>query len=235
MTAAPAATPPPELHLPDLEAVSLRFGADAAPAARRRSLGQRLRDGLGTYLPLLLMALLAAATGWLVQHTPRPDGPAAPKPPLQEVDYTMNGFSITRFDAEGHWRVRIEGDVLRHYPQTDRLEIEGVRIRSIGAGGRLTVASARHALSNGDASEVQLRGGAQVRSELPGAVALEVEGEFLHAFLRTERLQSHLPVRVRRGGSTANAGGIEYDHLSRQLRLAGPVRIVMQPGAAGSR
>ncbi|MFN0184782.1 MAG: LPS export ABC transporter periplasmic protein LptC [Aquabacterium sp.] len=230
MTAATAPPPPPELHLPDLEDVAVRWGDVGIPARRGRSPAQRLRDAAATYLPLLLMALLAAATGWLLQHTPGAEPPATPKAPRQGVDYAMHGFSVTRFDAAGHWRVRVEGDVLRHYPETDRMEVDQVRIQSLGAEGRVTHARARRAVANADASEIQLFGGAQVRSEQPGAAVLEIESEFLHVFLRQERLRSHLPVRVQRTGSIATAGGIEYDHLSRQLRLAGPVRITLQPG-----
>lgn len=236
----------PELHLPDLPEVTVQLGlpalhreapADAgglaaagqAPRAAQ-PWGYRLRQALSSYLPLLLMALLAASTWWLVRNTPQAPGERAEAPPRQEPDYTMADFSITRFAPDGQVVLRIAGAVLRHYPATDRLEIEGVRIHAIAPDGRTTDATARRALANGDGSEVQLLGGAQVLSQLEGAETLEVQGEFLHAFLRFERLRSHLPVRVRHGGTEARAGGLEYDHLQRQLRLNGPVRMTLMPG-----
>ena len=142
----------------------------------------------------------------------------------------MTGFAITRFGPEGQVVLRIAGDVMRHYPATDRLEIEGVRIQAIAPDGRRTNAIAQRALANGDGSEIQLLGGAQIISQLQGDEVLEVEGEFLHAFLRFERLRSHLPVRVRQRGTDTRAGGLEYDNLSRQLQLLGPVRATMVPG-----
>lgn len=225
---------PPQLHLPDLPEVPVQLGglrAAAAPGAARPSLSWdwRVRQMLSSYLPLLLMALLAVSTWWLVKHTPQPEGPSAAVPARKDPDYTMTAFSVSRFAPDGRLMLRIDGDQLRHYPDTDRMEIEGVRIHAIGADGRITDASARRALANGDGSEVQLLGGAGVRSHLPDGDTLEVNGEFLHAFTRFERLRSHLPVRVRRSGSDVHAGGIDFDNLSQRLELTGPVRAMLSP------
>lgn len=240
------ANPPRALHLPDLPEMAVQIGdggltlglADAqgpGPGPRPApSLGYRLRQGLSSYLPLLLMGLLAMSTGWLVKNTPQAPGVAADGPPRQTPDYTMTNFSITRFAADGQEVLRIAGDALRHYPLTDRLEIDGVRIHATAPDGRTTDASARRALSNGDGSEVQLLGGAQVTSQLKGADTLNLQGEFFHAFVRFERLRSHLPVLVRRGGTETRAGGLEYDHLAQQLKLLGPVRSTLLPGRRSS-
>ena len=238
-------TPPrglhlPDLHLPDLPEVSVLIGSvsDGSDVARGAeptprpppSLGFRLQQALSSYLPLLLMGLLAVGTGWLVKNTPQLPGPSAAGPVRQDPDYTMTAFSISRFGPDGREVLRIAGDVLRHYPATDQLDIEGVRIHAVAPDGRITDASARRALANGDGSEVQLLGGAQVSSQINGADTLEMQGEFLHAFLRFERLRSHLPVQVRRGGTETQAGGLDYDHLTRQLQFLGPVRTTVQPG-----
>jgi lipopolysaccharide export system protein LptC len=229
----------PELHLPDLPEVSVQLGlpeAAAVPgqAARaRQPWGRRILQALSSYLPVLLMALLAAGTWWLVRNTPGTPGARAPVPPSQTPDYTMTGFAITRFAPDGQVALRIAGDVLRHFPATDRLEIDGVRIRATALDGRTTDATARQAVANGDGSEIQLLGSAEVISQMPGGERLEVRGEFLHAFLRFERLRSHLPVQVRHGGTDARAGGMDYDNLQRQLTLNGPVRAtVLPPGQA---
>ncbi len=230
----------PELHLPDLPEVSVQLGlptlagteppAAGRPARPALPWRYRLQQALSSYLPLMLMALLAAGTWWLVRNTPQAPGARPDAPPRQTPDYTMTGFAITRFAPDGQVSLRIAGDTLRHFPATDRLEIDGVRIQATGPDGRSTNATARHALANGDGSEIQLLGGAQVVSQLPGGETLEVQGEFLHAFLRFERLRSHLPVQVRHGGTLARAGGLDYDNLQRQLTLNGPVRATVAPG-----
>jgi lipopolysaccharide export system protein LptC len=226
------AHPPAQLHLPDLPEVSVQLGRPGAPAAPRprQAWAYRLQQALSSYLPLLLMAVLAAGTWWLIKHTPQLPGARDEAPVRQTPDYTMNGFSITRFGPDGRVVLRIAGDTLRHFPATDRLEIEGVRIHAIGQDGRVTDATARQALANGDGSEVQLLGGARITSQFKGAELLEVQGEFLHAFLRFERIRSHLPVSVRQGGTDARAGGLEYDHLQQILQLKGPVRATLLSG-----
>ena len=139
--------PAPELHLPDLPEVSLGpVSLGPGSAQGRRPWAARWRDGLSSYLPLLLMALLASSTWWLVKHTPGIEGPATAKPVRSDPDYTMRGFKLTRFAPDGRFAVRIEGEVLRHYPDTDRLEIDGVRIESVSPDGRITRATARRAL-----------------------------------------------------------------------------------------
>lgn len=184
-----------------------------------------LRQAVSAYLPLLLMALLALGTWWLVQHTPRPEAPREAAAPRHEPDYTMQGFTLQRFDAQGRLRVQVQGTQMRHYPDTDTLEIDGVTIRALGADGGVTRAAARRALANGDATEVQLIGGAQVIHEASGQTPqVEFESEFLHAFIDTERLRSHLPVKLRQGNSELRVGGIDYDHPTRFARLGAPVR-----------
>ena len=71
------------------------------------------------------MALLALGTWWLVRNTPRARRAARrPAPPRHEPDYSMRGFTVQRFAPDGALRVQIEGDALRHYPDTDTLEID---------------------------------------------------------------------------------------------------------------
>lgn len=201
-----------------------------APAQRRAPSNWlwSLQALLSAYLPLLLMAFLAAGSWWLVKNTPTADGPTEPAPPRHQPDYRMQGFELQRFDGEGALRFRIEGREMRHYPDTDTVEIDGVRLRGLGRDGALTEASALRALSNADGSELQLLGEVRVRRFEPGAGGvlatvpqLQIDGEFLHAFLNQELLRSHLPVLLRYAGGELKAQGIEYDHLKGQLRLTG--------------
>ena len=222
-----------ELHLPDLPEVPISIGplARAAPARAPVPWHLRLRDVLSAYLPLLLMLMLALATWWLVKNTPLGGGTEPAAPLRHDPDYTMTNFAIERFTAGGRLKLRIEGDLLRHFPDTDRIEAENVRMRALSPDGRVTLASAAKAISNGDASEVQLVGGAQVTSdEGNGAPPIVMKSEFLHLFLVSERVKSHLPVEVRRGAMDLHAAGLDYDHATRLLQLQGPIRAVIPPG-----
>jgi lipopolysaccharide export system protein LptC len=210
-------------------------GAAAGSAPWRPPLPWYLRviDAVSTYLPLVLMGLLALGTWWLVKNTPLFENDRPAPPPRHVPDYTMTRFLVQRFAPDGAMRVQIEGDLMRHYPDTDTFEIDNPRIRAIGDDGRVTTATARSALSNRDGSEVQLSGGAHVvRAATATEAAIDFRGEFLHYFQYTERIRSHLPVIVTQGGNEIHADSMAYDNLARVLDLKGHVRAVLLPPAA---
>ena len=223
------------LRLPDLDDSALSLGplpARPLPPRVPQPWHQHVRDAIVTYLPLLLMLLLALGTWWLVKNTPGPI--AAPPPPLQrqEPDYTMQRFVIERFDRDGRLKLQLQGQQLRHYTASDTIEVDQPRLRAVGSDGRVTLAQARRAVANGDGSQVQLIGDARVDGSGPRGDPVQFRGEFLHAFLDTERLRSHLPVVVTSEGSEFHAAGMEYDHLSGKLQLQGKMRARLLPSSA---
>jgi lipopolysaccharide export system protein LptC len=225
-----------ELNLPDLPEVPIQIGAPPAGTAPPRApvpWGTRVRDTLTTYLPLLMMVALALGTWWLVRSTPRPAAPREAVAARAEPDYEMSAFSIQRFAADGRLKVRLEGTRLRHFPDVDRLEVEEARIDAFAPDGRQTVARARRALANGDGTELQLIGEAVVRGRTLAGEAVEIDSEFLHLFLDTERMRSHLPVRVRVGRDEMRAAAFEFDNLARRLELKGPMRAILAPRTPG--
>lgn len=192
-----------------------------------------LRDGwerLSIYLPMLLMALLALGTYWLVRNAPTLAQPTVARELGNEPDYFMRNFSVKTFDANGRLRSDVRGEQAWHYPETDTLEIQNAHIRSLNEQGHVTVSTAKRALSNADGSEVQLFGDAVVVREavkdangrmLPH---LELRSEFLHAYANVERVRSHLPVELLRNGDRFTADSMDYDNLDRLLQLDGRVR-----------
>lgn len=208
----------------------------AAAAPTQRAWLWRLQSLLSAYLPLLLMALLAGGTWWLIKNTPLPQGPTEPVPARHVPDYRMQGFELQRYDPEGVLRFRIEGREMRHFPDNDTIEIDGVRLRGLGRDGAITEATALRALGNGDGSELQLIGEVRVQRFEPGANGqlrrtpqLEIESDFLHAFLNEELMRTHLPVRVRYGSSEIRAQNLEYDHLKGRLSFHGASNARFEP------
>jgi lipopolysaccharide export system protein LptC len=222
-----------ELHLPELPEVPISLGPLRTGAARTRAPWHlRVRDAISAYLPLLLMLLLALFTWWLVKNTPNAPGDLVAPAARHEADYTMNQFTLERFDASGRLKVRVSGTRMRHFPDTERYEIDEPQMRAIAPDGRVTLASARKAISNGDASELQLLGSAQVTSLDANGKPIEMSGEFLHAYLTQERVHSHLPVLITVAGSRVSAAGLDYDHGQRKLELQGPMRAVFPARSA---
>jgi len=186
----------------------------------------RIYAAVSAYLPILMMAVLALGTWWLVKNTPHADVDKAVAPLRHDPDYTMHQFTVRRFTPDGRLRVQIEGDTLRHYPDTDTIEIDNVRLHDYSPDNSETIATARRAISNGDVTEVQLLGAAHVVREQPNASPIDFRGEFLQAFLTTEALRSHLPVVITQDGTELRGDSFEYDNLDRLVQLKGRVRAV---------
>ena len=192
-------------------------------------------DRLSIYLPLVLMGVLALGTYWLVRSTPlfEPDAPEQAQ--RRDPDYLMERFSIKTFDGAGRLKSEVYGVQARHYPHTDTLEIDQVRIRSYNPRGFVTVATARQALANNDATEVQLMGNARVVREATvdrSGTALprvSFSGEFLHAFLNDERIKSHKPVELERGGDRITADSLDYSNFDQVVEMRGRVRGTLLP------
>ncbi len=220
-----------ELHLPDLPEVPLSLGgaADRGGTGAAQPWHRRLREALSSYLPLLLMALLALATWWLVRHSPKPPPDTTQSPAATEPDVVMTRFTLERFDRAGRLKLRIEGAEMRHYPDTDRIEIEQARILAYAPDGRTTRAVAGQVRGLGDGSELFLEGGAEVVSTDAQGNPVVVRGETLKAFVLLDRLQSPQPVLVQQGGAEMRASGLNYDHARGKLDLIGPLKAVLQP------
>ena len=221
------------LSLPDLDDAALPLGPlPSLPPRAPQAWHQRAREVAGSYLPLLLLFLLALGTWWLVKNTPGPPASAPAPQERDEPDYTMEAFVVERFDKLGRLKLKLQGRQLRHFSGSGIIEVDQPRLRAVAENGRVTLALARRAMVNGDGSEVQLIGDAQVDSTGPRGEPLHFRGEFLHAFRNTERLRSHLPVTVTTsGGSEFHAAGMDYDHLSGLLQLHGKIRGRMLPSA----
>jgi lipopolysaccharide export system protein LptC len=229
----------PELHLPDLPEVAVAIGRDDAamlpPPERiwpRAPWHLRLLALLSAYLPILLMMLLATATWWLVQNSPKPIADIDKGPPRHEPDYEMSGFIAQRFDDRGQLVLRVEGDQMRHFPDTDEIEVDTVRLQSYAPDGRQTRATARRGLAKGDATEFRLLGGAEVVSEMPQQETMTVRGEFLQLSTKPNRVFSDQPVVVQQGRSTLRGQGLDYNHATGVARLTGRVQATMEPALA---
>ena len=146
-----------------------RPAALPAPAPRRSGRPavrlpwhQRLADLVAGYLPLLLMTAVALGTWWLVRQTPLREPPREVAALPGVPDYTMQGFALQRFGADGRLRLQLEGRELRHYAHDDTIVVEEARLQAHADDGARMRALARHATSDDQGHQVDLRGGVQV-------------------------------------------------------------------------
>lgn len=211
-------------------------------AASWRGMLRKLSRGwehTAMYIPIFLMGLLALGTYWLVKNTPSALLPERARVASAEPDYYMRNFGIKTFGEAGQLKSDVTGAEVRHYPDTDTLQIDQALIRSYNVDGKLTTSTGDRALSNGDGSEVQLIGNARVVREagLDGTgqsvPRLQFSGEFLHVFVNEERVKSHLPVVITRGNDRFSGDTFAYDNLDRVASLQGHVKGILMPRKNG--
>jgi len=203
------------------------------PAPARLPWHQRLSDLVAGYLPLLLMALIALGTWWLVRQTPLREPPAAVVALPGEPDYTMQRFALRRFGADGQLRLQLEGRELRHYAQGDLIEVVDARLQARADDGARVRARAQRASADADGRQVDLHGDVQVvltpAQRAEGAADTELHGEFVQVLVEARRLRSDRPVTLVQGRNRIDAAGLDYDQRSRQMVLAGPLRATLLP------
>jgi hypothetical protein len=216
-----------ELHLPDLPEVPLCLRWPARCAGRAPRAAQPWPACGCARRPVVLPAAAAdgaAGAGHLVageEHAAAAGARPEPRRCPADPDYTMTRFAIERFDARRAAGAAHRRRALRHYPATDRSRSTA---RASAPPPRRPRDAGHRAprVANGDGSEVQLLGGAQVTSKAPRP-------------RRWRCAASSCMPSCAPSGCVAPAGagapwqhaarpaGLEYDHLS-AAELLGPVR-----------
>ena len=191
-------------------------------------------DRLTGYLPLVFMALLAAATYALLQATPEPSEPKPQRPLSSEPDFFMREFSVRSFAADGRLRTEVFGLEGRHRPDTESIEIDQARVRTFDEKGAVTNASGNRLKSNRDNNQFDLTGNAVVvRSGVASsgqAVApVRFESEYLRIYTEPTRLFSDQPVMIVRGTDRITAKGLDYSGEQEQVVFQGRVRVELVP------
>ena len=191
---------------------------------------RRALDRLTLYLPLLVMAVLAMGSWWLVRSMPDIWDGNSEKVLRKEPDYHLEHFSTQVFNAQGRRTSQLSGDKARHYPDTDELHIDTVRFVSISDEGVEVRATAQRGIASGDGERVTLIGQVHVVREARGLnPRLELRGERLLALQKQERLLSNTPVEITRERDRFVASTLDFDLKSGLYELDGRVRGVLQP------
>jgi lipopolysaccharide export system protein LptC len=196
----------------------------------------RLQQTLGNYLPLALMALLAAYTTWLVRQTPSAEGPVAQRAVRSTPDYEMRGFELQRFAAGGESQAWLRGAALRHYPDDDRIEVDGVELRLQDPQRGWLLAQAQRALGPESGEWLRLSGEVRVRRYAAGAdpargdaPLMELRTRELLAERDAQRLSATTPTEVSTPRLRARVAGFRYAHGKDRLDFDGPSRFEIPP------
>ena len=191
---------------------------------------RHLIDNVLAYVPVLLMGILAMLSYWLVKNTPVIQDEVLTPTTRHEVDYFLKNFSVKTYHGDGHLQSVVFGEQANHFEDTQTLEIQKPRLQSVDKENNLIRATANHAITNVDGSELELIGDAVVikngivKAGLPKSEDLELRSEFLDFMIDLDRVKTTQSVLLKKGKDTFSAQGMEYDNATQILKLRGKVK-----------
>ena len=186
---------------------------------------RRLLDKLSVYLPLIVMALLASGSWWLVRSVPELLTPSANKAVREEPDYRLTNFSVKSFDMSGRMTREVSGDKAQHYPASETLDIEQIRIYAENETGKILNARSRQGLATDDGKQVTLIGDASaIRQAFDTSPQLELRGQRLVALPDDDRVVSSDPVQITRDRDVFTAQTMDFNTNTGEYLLKGRVQ-----------
>ena len=193
---------------------------------------RQLLDRLSIYLPLIVMALLASGSWWLVRSVPALITPEANKPVRQDPDYRLGDFSVKSFNASGRMTRELIGDKAQHYPATEALHIDQVRIYAENDNGARMNARSDKGVATDDGTQVTLIGNAYaIKHPQDTRPQIELRGERLVALPDEDRVVSADPVQITRDRDVFTGNTMDFNSNTGEHVLQGRVRGTLAPKA----
>jgi lipopolysaccharide export system protein LptC len=144
---------------------------------------------------------------------------------------------VRSFDGStGVLRTELRGSEMRHFPDTDTLEVDQLTGFSTDDRGGVTTLAAQRGWTNADRSELRLSGQVVlVRQAVAGPAAVlstQVEAQTLQLLVNDKRVVSDSPVIITRGPDRFTADRMAINQSNGTTELTGRVRGVLRPHTA---
>jgi lipopolysaccharide export system protein LptC len=174
--------------------------------------------------------LLASGSWWLVRSVPALITPEANKPVRQDPDYRLGDFSVKSFNATGRMTREVTGDKAQHYPATEALHIDQVRIYAESDSGAKMNARADKGIATDDGTQVTLISNAYaIKYPQETRPQIELRGERLVALPDEDRVVSADPVQITRDRDVFTGNTMDFNSNTGEHVLQGRVRGTLAP------
>jgi lipopolysaccharide export system protein LptC len=132
---------------------------------------------------------------------------------------------VKSFDLRGRMTREISGDKAQHYPASETLDIEQIRIYAESETGKVLNARSRQGIATDDGKQVTLIGDAYaIRQAFDTSPKLELRGDRLLALPDEDRLVSSDPVQITRGRDVFTAQTMDFNTNTGEYLLKGRVQ-----------
>jgi lipopolysaccharide export system protein LptC len=189
----------------------------------------RLYDRLAAALSLAFLVVLGAGTYYLAAWATRDQSPAI-QTRTNDPDVFVEGVSLTRTDSGGTPIFQMSAQSMRHFPFDDSSEFERPRLVSLDPGRPQLTMSADRAIASAEGKETVLSGNVTItRPAGPEKPALTVKTERLTLLAENEIARTNEKVEILQGAARLTAVGMEFDNVTRDLRLFSQIRGLWPP------
>lgn len=175
-------------------------------------------------LAVLVLALAAAGTWWLLRQVTSP-AVQKPAPATHEPDYTFTDATVTTLNDQGKPEAVMTSPRMLHHPDDDSVEVFAPRIQYFIAGGQPWHVAADHALLPSGGKLVELDG--HVEMQHPGndgGPPLVIQTDKISVDLNTNIATTADPVQITQGNSRMTAVGMQAYLNDNRLLLQSDVR-----------
>lgn len=187
-----------------------------------------MSERLQSWLPLLPLLLLMAATYWLNLQVEAPDSDA--KSPRHDPDYVIDNFTATTLDEQGKIRFVMSAKKMWHYPDDDTTHLEVPHLESLTAERPPMRMSALEGEISSKGDEVFLRKDVTIiRPAYADKSELTFKTNYLHVIPNKDLADTDQPIAMEDARTKLNAVGMELDNKTHIVKFLSHVTTVYVP------
>ncbi|WP_019449650.1 LPS export ABC transporter periplasmic protein LptC [Cupriavidus sp. BIS7] len=188
-------------------------------------------------LPLLLMAIVAGSTFWLVQINSPHEDTAKTQVKRHVPDYYMERFSATELAEDGNTKIRFTGVKMDHFEDDQTYEVTTPAMRNYAPDRPPVTVNAKRGVMNAEGSIIDLYGDAfivrQAGVDVSKDPRMTAASQYFQLLVNDDIVKTDKPVELTRGQSVMTANGLIFNNVTREVQLLGNVRgtiIMNSPG-----
>jgi lipopolysaccharide export system protein LptC len=180
-------------------------------------------EQLTVYLPVLLMALLALGSFWLLKATPGDPPLAPPRAEIHQPHHVMLDFAVRTYGPSGSLSTEATGKEARLFPDDGSMEMDQLTAQNVGPTGAMTRLSSDRGWTNKVQDEFVLRGNAHLVHQKSGP-HIEFRGEHLRVLTEKGLVLADEPILMLRDSDRVTGNQLEYNNQTRVAVISGRVR-----------
>jgi lipopolysaccharide export system protein LptC len=181
-------------------------------------------------LMLLAVALASGSSLWLLEVMRHGANGASSGAERTDPDYFVENFNFVRTSKLGQARYSISGVKLTHFPKEDSYQIDLPVVKSLSVDRPSITMRAQRALSNSDASNVQMFDNVQVdRPVSKFAPHFHLKSEYLQFFPDDDIMRSDKSVDITQGTTEIIGDDMLANNATLTFSLGRNVHAVIQP------